>query len=138
MALQQIDKGSKKCNLDHFLNQRTLEIMRFPSFSVHYSTSSDTSELAETQGICTLINQQNRFPSLALSSVSETEKLTVSKFSGTHFYLHAFNSDDTQDTKDINRVEEFIPTPIATQISFKAYGNLARQDQFDIPDSIFN
>ncbi|KAG5578435.1 hypothetical protein H5410_058569 [Solanum commersonii] len=49
------------------------------------------------------------------SSISETEKSTVSKFSGTHFELHAFNSDDTQETEDINRVEEFNPTPISTQ-----------------------
>ncbi|XP_006340277.1 uncharacterized protein [Solanum tuberosum] len=42
------------------------------------------------------------------SSVCETEKSTVSKFSRTHFHeLQAFNSDDT---KDINRVEEFNPS----------------------------
>ncbi|XP_015158247.1 uncharacterized protein [Solanum tuberosum] len=50
------------------------------------------------------------------SSISETEKSTVSKFSGTHFKLHAFNSNDTQDTEDINIVEEFNPIPISTQV----------------------
>ncbi|KAH0777884.1 hypothetical protein KY290_009297 [Solanum tuberosum] len=113
--------------------QLQYQSMKFPSNYVHYSTSSDTSKLEESQEIIVCTQ----------SSVRETEKLAVSKFSGTHFYLHAFNSDDTQYTKNINRVEEFIPTPISTQrlslcdsgkISFKVYGNLARQDQFGIPD----
>ncbi|KAH0777269.1 hypothetical protein KY290_008680 [Solanum tuberosum] len=50
------------------------------------------------------------------SSISETEKSTVSIFSGTYFELHTFNSDDIKDTKGINRVEEFNPTPISTQV----------------------
>ncbi|KAH0716425.1 hypothetical protein KY284_009330 [Solanum tuberosum] len=44
------------------------------------------------------------------SSISKTGKSTVSKFSETHFELHAFSSDDNQDTEDINRVEELNPT----------------------------
>uniref|UniRef100_M1BLF3 Potato late blight resistance protein R3a n=1 Tax=Solanum tuberosum TaxID=4113 RepID=M1BLF3_SOLTU len=81
--------------------QRTSRIMKFPPNYVHYSTLSDTSELVKVKEVYTARDEFK-------SSVCETEKSTVSKFSRTHFHeLQAFNSDDT---KDINRVEEFNPS----------------------------
>ncbi|KAH0777195.1 hypothetical protein KY290_008606 [Solanum tuberosum] len=80
---------------------RTSRILKFHPNYVHYSTLSDTSELAKVKEVYTARDEFK-------SSVCETEKSTVSKFSRTHFHeLQAFNSDDT---KDINRVEEFNPS----------------------------
>ncbi|KAG5578331.1 hypothetical protein H5410_058465 [Solanum commersonii] len=99
--------------------------MKFPSNYVHYSTSSDTSDFranGKSRKFILLWMKSSEMDFLHWhphqSSISETEKSTVSKLSETHFKLHAFNSDDTQDTKGINRVEEFNPTPISNQVFY--------------------